>query len=161
MPDSAVLGGKSDEGMTANDITGHTKQPGRLAAGVWYSPSLFLFRSFCFVPSSCRFPFVSCIAFFAFLFFSLPCFPWWRILLFCYSRRYTPPALLASLKDAYSPCVLSLLASLMLTYFLFFLSSLPSLFGFRYGHRLFHPVFFWWVLCCLLGVGFCCDSFSI
>ena len=25
----------------------------------------------------------------------------------------------------------------------------------------FHPVFFLWVLCCLIGFGFCCDSFSI
>ena len=40
------------------------------------------------------------------------------------------------------------------------LSSLPSLFRFRFGRRLFHPVFFLWV-CCLLGFGFCRDSFSI
>ena len=40
-------------------------------------------------------------------------------------------------------------------------SSLPSLHRFRLGHRLFYPVFFLWVLCCLLGFGFCCDSFSI
>ena len=32
---------------------------------------------------------------------------------------------------------------------------------FRFGHRLFHPLFFLWVLCCLLGFGFCCDSFTI
>ena len=44
---------------------------------------------------------------------------------------------------------------------LFFISSLPSLFRFRSGHRLFHPVFFLRVLCCLLGFGFCCDSFNI
>ena len=62
-----------------------------------------------FVLSSCRFPFVSCIAFFAYIFASLL-----SLRLgggFCYSvispRRYTPPALLASLKHAYSPCVLS------------------------------------------------------
>ena len=58
--------------------------------------NLFLFRSF--VLSSCRSPFVSCIAFFAFTFAPL-------IFLrggFCHSvvssRRHTPPALLASLK---------------------------------------------------------------
>ena len=82
----------------------------------------------------------------------------------CYSvissRRYPPPALLASLKYAYPPLrAVFFLAFLMLTYFKF--SSLPSLFRFRFGHRLFHPVFFVWVLCCFLGFGFCCDSFSI
>ena len=48
---------------------------------------------------------------------------------FCYSviscRRYTAPALLASLKYAYSPCVLS--------------SSLSSFFRFRFGHRFLPP----------------------
>ena len=95
------------------------------------------------------------------LLLSLPCFPWWRILLFCYfvSALHPPPALLASLKYAYSPCVLSsfILALLMLTY-LRFVSSLPSLFDFDLDIVCFHPVFFLWVLCCLLGFGFCCDS---
>ena len=45
-------------------------------------------------------------------------FPWWRIRYSVISSRgYTPPALLASLKYAHPPCVLSLLALLMLTYF--------------------------------------------
>ena len=44
----------------------------------------------CFVFSSCRFPFVSCIAFSP-LFFSLPCFPWWWILLLCYYALALPP----------------------------------------------------------------------
>ena len=47
-----------------------------------------------------------------------------------------------------------------LTYFLFFSLFLP-LFRFRFGYRLFHPVFFFWVICCLLGFGFCLDSFSV
>ena len=35
-----------------------------------------------------------------------------------------------------------------------------SLCWFLFGHRFFHPAFFLWVLCCLLGVGFCCDSLA-
>ena len=58
-----------------------------------------------------------------------------------------------------SPCVLS--SFLLCWFWLFFIfSSLPSLFRFRFGHRLFHPVFFSRVLCCLLGFG-SCYSFSI
>ena len=78
-------------------------------------------------------------------------------------RATPPPALLASLKYAYSPCVLSsvfsLTFSVMLIYYYF--SSLPSIFRFRFGHRLFHPVFVLWVLRCLRGFGFCCDWFSM
>ena len=43
---------------------------------------------------------------------------------------------------------------------LFFLLFLPF-FDFDLGIVCFHPVFFLWVLCCLLGFAFCCDSFSI
>ena len=43
---------------------------------------------------------------------------------------------------------------------LFFLLFLPF-FDFNLGIVCFHPVFFLWVLCCLLGFAFCCDSFSI
>ena len=94
------------------------------------------------------------------LFFPLPCFPWWRILFICYFvSAIHPLAFIASLKYAYSPCVLSFLALLMLTYLTF--SYLPSLFRFRLGHRLLHPVFFLWLLCCLLGFGLCCNSFNI
>ena len=70
------------------------------------SRSLFLFRSFC--------PFVlsfSVCFLYRLLRFSF-CFPAFLGGGFCYysvisARRYTPPALLASLKYAYSPCVLS------------------------------------------------------
>ena len=127
------------------------------------SPSLFLFRSFC--------PFFLSFSVFRLFLYRLLRFSF-RFLAFlgggfCYSvissRRYTPPALLASLKYAYSPCVLSFLALLMLSYFIF--CSFPSLFRFfryRFGHRLFHPVFFLWVLCRLFGFGFgfCRDLFS-
>ena len=59
-------------------------------------------------------------------------------------------------------CLLSCVLAVDFFLFLFF-SALPSpFFRFRFGHRLFHPVFFLWVLvCCLLGFGFCCDSFII
>ena len=78
------------------------------------------------------------------------------------SRRYTPPALLASLKYAHSPCVLSSsLRCWCWLIFYFFLLFLPF-FDFDLDIVcLFHPVFFLGVLCCLLGFGFCCDSFSI
>ena len=121
------------------------------------SPSLFLFLSFC--------PFVlsfSVCFFYRLLRFSFR-FPWWRIpvtLLFRLGATPPPPAPCES-----EPCVFSLravfcLALLMLIYIIF--SSLPPLFRFRFGHRWFLPVFFLWVLCCcLLGFGFCCDSFSI
>ena len=49
----------------------------------------------------------------------------------CYSvissGRYTPPALLASLKYAYSPCVLSSLLTCVLAVDFFFPPSVPSL----------------------------------
>ena len=88
-------------------------------------------------------------------------FPWWRIRYSVISSRgYTPPALLASLKYAYSACVLSsCVADVDLFSFIFF--SLSSFFDFDFDIVCFHPVFFLWVLCCLLGFGFCCDSFSI
>ena len=86
-------------------------------------------------------------------------FPWWRIRYSVISSRgYTPPALLASLKYAHPPCVLSLLA--LLTYLYFFLLFL-TFFDFDLGIVCFRPAFFLWVLYCLLGFGFCCDSFSI
>ena len=88
------------------------------------------------------------------------CFLWWRILLFCSfvisSRYYTPSFLLGRRKYAYSSCVLSSCVVDVVDLFFYF-SSLPSLFRFRFGHRLFHPVFFLRVLCGLLGFGFCCD----
>ena len=71
-----------------------------------------------------RFPFVSCIALFAF--FSLSYSPWWRILFFCLGA--TPPraACKPANKSAYSPCVLS---CLLISCFLFlpcFFSSICS-----------------------------------
>ena len=45
----------------------------------------------------------------------------------------------------------------MFTYFYFFFSFPVSIAVWT----LFHSVFFLWILCCLLGFGFCCDSFSI
>ena len=56
-------------------------------------------------------------------------------------------------------CVMS---SSLRSSFLFILVVLlfPSLFSISTGRRLFHPVFFLWVLFRLLGFGFCRDSFS-
>ena len=97
--------------------------------------------------SCCRFrlfPVSTSSLFFAFLLFSLRCFPWSRIL--C-----TPhPRCLRASKAAYSPCVLS---SLVPSYslFLLFLIFLP-LFDFDLDIVLCHPVFFLlWVSCCLLS----------
>ena len=95
--------------------------------------------------------------------YSLLCFPWWRILLLCY--------FVLALHHPRAPCETDVyvwvfplravfsLAFFMLTFF-FLLLFLPffRFVRFRFGHRLFHPVFFLWVLCCLLGFGFCCDS---
>ena len=51
---------------------------------------------------------------------------------------------------------------LMLTYLLsLFFSSLLPFVDFDLDIVCFHPVFFLWVLCCHLGFGFCCDSWSI
>ena len=56
---------------------------------------------------------------------------------FCYSvissRRYTPRALLASLKYAYCPCAPSSFLRCW-CWFIFFFSDLPLLFRFRFGH---------------------------
>ena len=123
----------------------------------------FLFRSF-FVLSSCHFPFDSCIAFFAFAFASLLSLVEDSVnMLFRLGATPPPRSFRAwSMRIPLACCLLCsfFLALLMLTHLHYF-SSLPSLFRFRFGHRLFHPVFFLWVLCCLLGFGFCFDSFSI
>ena len=87
------------------------------------SPSLFFFRSFCpFVLS-----FSVCFLYRLLRFyFRIPAFLGGG---FCYSvissRRYTPPALLASLKYACFPLAYCLLAFLMLTYLYFCFSSFP------------------------------------
>ena len=110
------------------------------------------------VLSSCRFPFVSCITFFSFSFV----FPAFLGGGFCYSdissRRYIPPRSLGarSMRIPLACCIISCVVNVDL--FLFF--SSPSLLRFRVGRRFFLPVFFR-VLCCLPGLEFCCDSFSI
>ena len=127
------------------------------------------FLSFCVFSFLLPFPFILsfCLFFCLFLqdhilrfFLALPCFLW-RILLFCdlVSALHPPPARLASLKFAYSPCLRSCVDDVDL--FCFISSSLPSLLRFRFGHRFFHPVLFLWVLCCLLGFGFGGDSLTI
>ena len=94
---------------------------------------------------------------------SLPCFPWWRILLFCYpvSALHPPRAPCEPEVCVFPLRAVFFIAFLLLIYFTFLLFI--TFFRFRFGHRLFHPVFvfFLWVLCCLLGFGFCCDSFRI
>ena len=93
-----------------------------------HRPSLFLFRSFCpfFLSFSVCFLYRLLRIYFRFSAFLRGGF--------CYSaissRRYTPPALVASLKYAYSPCVLSsvfflsCVADVDLSSFFFF-SSFP------------------------------------
>ena len=123
------------------------------------SHSSFYFRSFCPVAFSFSGCFLNRLLCFYFRFHGGG---------LCYyaitSRRYAPLAPLATLKNAYSPCPLRAVFCLScvvdVDLFLLF-SSLPALLRFRFGHRLFHPVFFLPVLRCLLGFGFCCDSFSI
>ena len=117
--------------------------------------------------SFCRFVvfrFVSFIAFFPFLlpgmFFSIPCFPWWRIMLVCYlvSVLHAPRAACEPELCVYPLCVVFFLAILQF-FILFFFSSFP--FSTSIWTSFVHPVFFLWALCCLLGFGFCCDSFSV
>ena len=70
----------------------------------------------------------------------------------------TPRSLRAwSIRIPLAYCLLYCVADVDLSFF----SPLPSLSRFRFGHGLFHPLLFLWVICCLLGFGFCCDSFSI
>ena len=98
------------------------------------------------------------------LFVSLPCFPWWRILLFCYLVSALHPHPRTPCEP--EVCVFSLravffLAFLMLTYFVFLL-FLPF-FNSICISLVSSWVFFLWVIyiCCLLGFGFCCESFSM
>ena len=120
--------------------------------------------SLAFVFSFCRFPFDSCIGLFTFTFASLLSLEADYVLLLFRLGATPPPRSFRawSMRIPLACCLLCsfFLALLMLTHLHYF-SSLPSLFRFRFGHRLFHPVFFLWVLCCLLGFGFCFDSFSI
>ena len=74
--------------------------------------------------ASCRFPFFSCIAFFAFLFASLLSLVANSVVL-SFRLGVTSRALIASLKHAYSPCVLSFACVVDVDLFFFFFSSFP------------------------------------
>ena len=70
----------------------------------------------------------------------------------------TPRSLRAwSIRIPLAYCLLYCVADVDLSFF----PPLPSLSRFRCGHGLFYPLLFLWVICCLLGFGFCCDSFRI
>ena len=107
------------------------------------------------------FPYVSCIAFFDFL--SLPCLPWWRILLlFCYfaSSLFHNPLRSLRAWSMRTPLACCLFVAFLMQIYLFF-SSLPLFFSISIRtYRLLHPVYFLWILCCL-GFGFWRDSLSI
>ena len=110
-----------------------------------------------FVLSCCRFPFDSCIAF-AFTLAAVLS----AMLLFCLGATPPPRSLRAwSMRILLACCLLSCVADVDLSLFIFLLFFLPF-FDFD-CHRLFHSVFFLWVLywLSLLGLGFCCDSFSV
>ena len=115
--------------------------------------------SFCFLPFSP--PFVSFFAFFALCFsFRVPSLLGGG---FCYSvfcRGATPPSPhCLRAWSTRSPLACCLLFCVLAVYL--FNSSLPSLFV-SSGQRLcVSSSIFLWVLCCLLSVGFCCNSFSI
>ena len=94
-----------------------------------FSPSL----SFC--SSSCRFPFVYCIAFFDFLFASLLSLVVDSVIL---SRCCPPPRYVRACKSAYSPCVLPSFLRSCFLFILFFFSSFPF---FAFGRRLFRLFF--------------------
>ena len=86
---------------------------------------------------------------------------WWRSLLFCFLFSVLhPPARSLRAWSRRIPLACCLLALLMLTY-LYFILLFPPFFDFDLDIVCFHPVFFLCFLCCLLGFGFCCDSFSI
>ena len=84
---------------------------------------------------------------------SLPCFPWWRILLFWYfvSSLHPPSAPCEPQVCVFPLRAVFFLAFLLFTFFFF---SLPSLFRFRFGHRFFILSSFLWVLCCMLSPRF-------
>ena len=116
-------------------------------------PCLFtfpFFSSYFLSLATLRFPFPFRFVDFRFFlvwrssfFFSLPGSPWWRILLF-FLGTTPPPRCLRACKSACYPCVVSsFLRPCFFFVLCFFLSS--SLFRFRFGHRLFHHVFFLWV----------------
>ena len=102
---------------------------------------LFLFRLF--VLSSCRFPFDSCIAFFAFTFASLLSLVADSVILLFRLGAIPPPRSLRAPQVCVLPSsavffLLSCVAD-VLTYLYFFLLFLPF-FDFDLDNRLFHPV---------------------
>ena len=113
------------------------------------------------------FPFVSWIALFAFLFASLISFVADSVFLLSRLGATPPPSCLRAWPRymRIPPCVLFSSLRSWVDLFYFFL-LFPPFFSFPFGRRLFHPVFFLWVLyyirvCCLLGFRRCCDSFSM
>ena len=82
------------------------------------------------------------------------------ILLFRLGATPPPRSLRASSMRIPLACYLLSLLRCWCWLIFFFLLFLP-IFDFDLAIVCFHPVFFLWVLCCLLGLGFCCDSFSI
>ena len=138
--------------------------PSRWDTGSFHSadghPSLFSFFSLRSLSLPCspssssyRYPFASCMAFFALLLASLLSFAADNVFL---PRCYTPPAPLESLQICVFPLCAVFLACFLLFIFLLFL----PFFDFNLDVVSFHLVFFLWVLlCCLLG--FCNDSFSV
>ena len=93
------------------------------------------------------------------LFFSLPCSPWSRILLFCLGATSSLRCL-RSCKSAYSPCVWSSSSFCDVAFNLFYFFSLPSLF-FYFNLDVVCLVLscscgYYFKICCLRGFGFCC-----
>ena len=91
-----------------------------------------------------------------------PCFPWCRIMLFCFfvSALHPPRAPCKPEVCVFPLRTFFFLALLMLTYLFFFL-RFPSFFDFDLDIVCFHLVFFLCVQRCFVGFSFCCDSFSI
>ena len=103
-----------------------------------FLPCSFFVR---FVLSSCRFPSVSCIAFFAFLFASLLSLVADSVILLFRLGATPPPSAPGEPHACAFPLrAVFLLALLMLSYLFF--SSLPAHFRFRFGHRLFSSCLF-------------------
>ena len=85
---------------------------------------------------------------------------WQRSALLCTWYAFTatpPPRCLLPCKSAYTLVCFLLYCFLAFISFIFFLFL--AFFYFDLDVDVFHPVFFLWVLCCLLS--FCCDSLSV
>ena len=98
---------------------------------------MFAFSLFHFVFSSGRFRLFLVWPYS--LFFSLPCFPWWRILLYCYFVSVPHPTR--------APCEPKVCVPLRAVFFLAFLMLIYlTLFSISIWTSLFHPVRFLWIL---------------